>query len=237
MRHMTAFVIALILSVTGMTLVTDDARAEGFVDVHIGGSFTRSTDGRTTINGVVNPSIWVDFKPGVSVGVRGGYWLDSFPYLGFALDLSYFDPEQQNDEEPVKLDVFPISALLMLRVPLLKSTIYPQGRLQPYVGAGPSAFVTRATAKVKPGSRGLLDNFSDTMVNWGLDARGGVNFLFAGQDLPGSLGVFLEYRYTRFEVLDLRDKIERDIGGHVPFKLELGKLDTHHIVVGVGYYF
>ena len=230
MRHTTAFVFGLILPVSVMTTVIDGARAEGFADFRIGGAITPNTDATGAVGGVAIPSAPIDFKAGVSVGIRGGYWLDSAPWLGFAFDLSYFDPDEDVSLLPVKLDVFPISALLMLRFPLLKSAAYPRGRLQPYAGVGPSAFVT--TAKIKLKEAGAPENFSDTTVNLGLDVRGGVNFHFTGQDWPGSLAIFLEYRFTYFEPSDFKD----DIGG-VPIELELDRLDTHHIVAGVGWYF
>jgi hypothetical protein len=167
----------------------------------------------------------------VSVGIRGGYWLDSVPWLGFAFDLSYFNPEEDVSLLPLKLDVFPISALLMLRYPLLKSAAYPRGRLQPYAGVGPSAFVTTAKLELRK-DVGAPGNFSDTTVNPGLDVRGGVKFRFVGQDSPGGMAIFLEYRFTHFEPSDFKD----DIGG-VPLELEADELNTHHVAAGFGWYF
>jgi len=230
MKHATAFVFGLILPVAVMTMVIDDARAEGFADFRIGGAVTPNVDGSVTIGGVASASGTIDFKSTVSVGIRGGYWLDSVPWLGFAFDLSYFDPDEDVSLLPVELDIFPISALLMLRYPLLKSATYPRGRLQPYAGVGPGAFVT--TAKLKLKEVGAPENFSDTTVNLGVDVRGGVNFHFTGQNWPGSLAIFLEYRFTYFEPSDFKD----DIVG-IPIELELDQLVTHHIVAGVGWYF
>jgi hypothetical protein len=136
MKHATAFVFGLIIPVAVMTTVIDDARAEGFADFRVGGAITHNTDGSATVGGVASPSGPIDFKSGVSFGIRGGYWLDSVPWLGFAFDLSVFDPDEDVKLVPLKLDVFPISGLLMLRYPLLKSDAYPRGRLQPYAGVG-----------------------------------------------------------------------------------------------------
>jgi opacity protein-like surface antigen len=229
-KHTTAFVFGLILPVAVMTMVIDDARAEGFVGFRVGGAFTPDTDGSATIGGEASPSGSIEFKPGVSVGIRGGYWLDSVPWLGFALDLSYFNPEEDVSLSPLELDVFPISALLMLRYPLLKSAAYPRGRLQPYAGVGPGAFVTKAKLKLR--EVGAPGDFSDTTVNAGVDVRGGAQFRFTGQDSPGGLAIFLEYRFTYFEPSDFKD----DIGG-VPIELELDELGTHHIAAGVSWYF
>jgi len=227
-----AFVISLVLSV--IAPVVDSAYAEGFVDVHAGGSFSSNSYGTGTIEPVgrapLTESSTVKFKPSVSVGLRGGYWLDSFPYLGVALDLSYYEPEVKNFILPGELEIFPISGLLMLRLPLFKSALYPQGRLQPYAGAGPAAFITRARVKLK--KIGMSRNAKDTTVDLGLDSRAGINFLFSGQDLPGALAAFLEYRYTRFKPTEFKDTVDG-----VSFTAELDRLDTHHIVVGIGYHF
>jgi opacity protein-like surface antigen len=235
MKHTTAFAIGLILSVAVMIPVIDGARAEGFVDFRLGGAVTQDTDSTAKIgpaNGMPEMVFDVpfEFESGVSVGIRGGYWLDSVPWLGFAFDLSYFDPDE-DAAEPLKLDVFPIVGLLMLRYPLLKSAAYPVGRLQPYAGIGPGAFVT--TAKVDLESAGAPEDFKDTNVNVGLDARVGVNFHFTGSNWPGSLATFLEYRFTHFEPSDFKD----NIAGVLPMEAELDQLDTHHIVMGVGWYF
>jgi opacity protein-like surface antigen len=90
--------------------------------------------------------------------------------------------------------------------------------------------VTHAKLKLK--DVGAPENFSDTTVNLGLDVRGGVNFHFTGQNWPGSLAIFLEYRFTQFEPSDFKDNV-----GGVPIKLEVNQMDTHHIVTGVGWYF
>jgi opacity protein-like surface antigen len=125
----------------------------------------------------------------------------------------------------VKLDVFPIAGLLMLRYPLLKSAAYPRGRLQPYAGVGPGAFVT--TAKLDLTSLGAPDDFSDTTVNLGLDARAGVNLYFVK-----SWAVFWEYRFTHFEPSDFKDTI-----GVETIEFGSDQWNTHHVVGGVGWHF
>ena len=59
-----------------------------------------------------------------------------------ALGMPAYDPVEE--DSGFEFYVFPISALLMLRYPLLKdSEFFPQGRLQPYTGVGPGAFISR----------------------------------------------------------------------------------------------
>jgi opacity protein-like surface antigen len=233
MKHMTAFLIGLILPVAVMTPVTDGARAEGFVDIRVGGAVTQDTDGTAKIGPAGGPpqlvsSTTVKFEAGVSVGVRGGYWLNSVPWLGLAFDLSYFDPDE-DASEPVKFGVFPISGLLMLRYPLLKDSDYPRGRLQPYAGVGPGAFVTTARLDGNPAGTEVS---IDTTVAAGLDVRGGVNFLFTGWESPGSLAIILEYRFTHFEPSDFKGNL-----GDLRIDLESDQWNTHHIVAGLGWCF
>lgn len=226
------------LAVAFSCLAGAAAQAEGFFDIRGGATFTQNTDGTAKIGpaGGIPQMVStgkIEFEDARGTfGARGGYWLDSVPWLGFAFDLSYFDPDEDVNFVPVKLDVFPISALLMLRYPLLKSDAYPRGRLQPYAGVGPGAFVTHAKLKLK--DVGAPENFSDTTVNLGLDVRGGVNFHFA---IPNAnpletLAIFLEYRFLHFKPSAYKE----DILG-VPFELEADQLDTHHIVFGLGFYF
>jgi opacity protein-like surface antigen len=234
MKHPTTFVNGLIFAVVIMTPLIDGVSAEGFVDFRLGGAVTQNTDGTSKIGPVggfpqMVSSGTIEFEAGVSVGIRGGYWVDPVPWLGFAFDFSYFDTDE-DAPEPVKLSAFPISGLLMLRYPLLKDSNYPRGRLQPYAGVGAGAFVT--TAKINLDSVGLED-FSDTTVAPGLDVRGGVNFHFTRSNWAGrSLAIFLEYRFTRFEPSDFKD----DFGG-TPVELESDQWNTHHTVAGVGWYF
>lgn len=213
----------------------DAARAEGFVDFRIGGAVTQETDGTSKVGPAgVPPQVFassgpVEFTAGVSVGIRGGYWLESVPYVGFAFDLSFFNPEE-DAAEPVKLQVYPISALLMLRYPLLKDSDYPRGRLQPYAGVGPGAFVSTAKFDIPDPAP---ENFSGSTVDLGLDVRGGVNFHFTWPNFVGeSLAIFLEYRFTHFKPSDYKDNI-----GGVPIELGADQLDSHHITAGVGWYF
>ncbi len=235
MKHATAFVFSLILPVTVMMTVIDGARAEGFADFRIGGAITPNTDGSITIGGVGSASGTIEFKAGVSLGIRGGYWLDSVPWLGFAFDLSYFDPDEDTSLLPVKLDVFPISALLMLRYPLLKDSDFPQGRLQPYAGVGPGAFISRAKLDLSP--LGAPEDLKDWNVDLGVHVVAGVKFHVwswsgAQPSVSGSLAIFVEYGFTHFKPSDYEDNI-----GGVPVELGIDRLDTHHAVAGVGFHF
>jgi hypothetical protein len=233
--HATALALGVVLLAT--VTFPDGAHGEGFVDFRIGGAVTQDTDGSSTVGPVGDPpqvftgSGPLEFKAGVSLGIRGGYWLESVPYLGFALDLSFFNTEEDVSQFPLKLQVYPISGLLMLRYPLLTGSAYPRGRLQPYVGVGPGAFI--ATAKLDVPDP-VPENFTSSKTTVGLDVRGGVGFHFTGPRLPGeSIAIFVEYRFTYFQPPTFQD----DVAGVLPIELDISQLDSHHITAGVGWYF
>ena len=213
---------------------TDAARAEGFVDLYIGGAFTADTDGTFDVGpGGSIPeqtgSFEFDLENSVSGGGRVGYWLDSVPWLGFGLDGSYFSAKEDTPvAEPStgKLRVIPVSGLLMLRYPMLKNSQFPRGQMYVYAAAGPAAFITTATDELK--DLGLPENFDDTRVDVGLDARVGIKLIHAVQ----SWGVFAEYRFTYFSPSEFED----DILG-VPIELEFDEVITHHLTLGLGFHF
>jgi hypothetical protein len=212
----------------------DAARAEGFVDLYIGGAFT--ADARVTAEAdppgsfsELEESFDVEFANSVSGGGRAGYWLDSVPWLGFGLDGSYFRAaEKSRPKEPsiLKLRVIPVSGLVMLRYPMLKSSEFPRGQVYVYGAGGPAAFVTMATAELK--DLDLPEDFDDSYVDIGFDTRVGVKLFHAVQ----SWGVFAEYRFT----YSRQSEFDGDIKG-VPFELEVDQLMTHHFALGLGFHF
>jgi hypothetical protein len=241
MKRANALLVATFLLVAAMVLGVDAARAEVFVDLYVGGAFTADTNGTFGV-GVPPDSIPelpepfddatdidvafgidVDLDNSVSGGARAGYWLDSTPWLGFALDGSYFRAAEGSEPgipSTFKLKVIPVSGLLMLRHPILKSREFPRGQVYVYGAGGPAAFVSMATVD------GL--DFDDTDVSIGLDARVGVKLFHAVQ----SWGAFAEYRFTYFGPSQFEDDIEG-----VRFKLRYDELMTHHLIIGLAYHF
>jgi hypothetical protein len=80
-----------------------------------------------------------------------------------------------------KDDVVPSSLLLMLRTPLLAGREFPRGRLQPYVGIGPSLVYSRSE----------VGSSSDTSLDVGFDFRLGLTWI-----LNRTVGVFGEHRFS-----------------------------------------
>ena len=207
----TLAVVAMFL--TGSTL---PVFAEGFIDLYLGAAVTRDSDVKATAFGVSETGR-VEWDRSFTAGGRFGFWFESLDWLGLALDASFFKPDRD-------ITVIPVSALAMLRLPLLRDNDkgFPHGRLQPYVAAGPGVFISRAKADF--GDLGLGSD-SDTSVDIGVDVRGGMAFL-----ITKNIAAFLEYRFTH-----VKPEFSFDVAG-IKTKAEM-TLDTHHVLGGIGFRF
>lgn len=199
----------VLASIAWIALSSHTARAEGFVDLRVGGAFTENGDVDISA-GPLSVGFETEYEDSVTGGVRGGYWFEPLPWLGLAADVTYFGPDDDTAGGP-ELDVIPISPLLMARVPIAKSEEYPYGQVQPFLGIGPGIFISLVD----------FDPGDDESVDVGVDLHAGVNV-----QLTRMVSVFAEYRYTYFEP-------EFEIQG-VDIEPELS---THHAAVGVGFHF
>ena len=206
--------VVLVGILAGLVTASPPASAEWVTDVYLGAAITQKEDVAIQIEGL-RASEKVDFDTSFTLGARVAYWFESTPWLGLALDASFYNPDAD-------LTVFPVSALLMFRWPLLTSVEFPKGRLQPYAGIGPGVFVSTTKVDLRPE---LPAEFSDTSIDLGLDARAGLAWLFAK-----NTAVFVEYRFTHvsphFEdrPADLKTTVDVD-------------LNTHHMLVGISFRF
>jgi opacity protein-like surface antigen len=188
------------------------ARAEGFVDLRVGGAFTEDNDVGFDPPGGAGPFDFpTQYEDSVTGGVRGGYWFESLPWLGLAGDVSYFAPDDDTSFG-AEYDVIPLSPLLMGRVPIATSEEFPHGRVQPFIGVGPGIFVSLADFGA---------GADDETVEVGADLHAGLNV-----QVTRMVSVFAEYRYTYVEP-------EFEVQG-VDIEPELS---THHIGVGAGFHF
>jgi opacity protein-like surface antigen len=213
-----------------LTIGSQQAWAEGFMDIYGGGSVTGNADAEVSRNvsslGAVSREIdteKVDFGSSFTAGYRFGCWSEKYPYLGIAGDLSYF----RAGNEAVKVYAVPISFLLMLRWPLLKSRDFPKGRIQPYVGIGPGFFYSYSEADFQPD---LSDTVSGISLDIGLDARAGIAWQFQKH-----LALFGEYRYTNFTVdLETTSPLYGFAGSKDAIKT---RVTTNHFLIGISYRF
>ena len=185
------------------------ARAEGFVELRVGGSFTDDNDVELSGPGG-SIEFSTEYEDSVTGGGRAGYWFDSAPWLGVAADISYFAPE--DDTGGPEYEVIPVSPLIMVRLPLATSEEFRNGWIQPFLGIGPGIFVSEADF----GGAG-----DDDTVEVGVDLHAGVNV-----QMTRSISVFGEYRFTYVEPEFEFQGIEVE-----------PELSTHHIAVGVGFHF
>ena len=202
-------------------------RAEWFTDLYLGAAMT--DDSEVTVDRYFprqSASERTSYDTSFTFGYRFGYWLDVFQYLGFAADLSYFEA----DSEKVDFSIVPLSILFMLRWPLLISDDYPHGKIQPYLGGGPSIIYYDMKVDFRPA---VSEKVSEWSFENGWDFRAGVLWQF-----HQNFGLFGEYRYTHYKIR-YKDETEEWILGYEPrtrLKVET-TLDTHHFLTGISFRF
>jgi opacity protein-like surface antigen len=209
-------VICLIIGL--FTLTPAIVCAENFADLFVGGAFTEDDDIAFSNSLGVEGKLDENFENSFTFGYRMGHYFEDIPWLGIAAEVSWFRSEIDEEfisSDDTKMDIIPFSALLMLRLPLMQSSEFPYGKYQPYVGAGPSAFISDMD----------LGDFDDSSIDIGWDLRVGFLTMFAP-----NFAFFFEYRYTSFE-----PEFEDIIDG-VEYQIE-PEFDTHHALVGLSYRF
>jgi hypothetical protein len=188
MRRVSLWQLVMVMIGLGAIVIAPrPASAEWFLDGYGGASITADAD--VTIRNGTTFDDTVEFDTEAMGGGRLGYWLEGLRWLGVAADASYFAPAAQGSTADARLEVIPLTPLVMFRLPLLESPQFPKGRLQPYLGAGPGFFLTSVEVDIP----GLGEESTDWQVEVGADARAGVTFMIT----PG-FGTFVEGRYTVF---------------------------------------
>jgi hypothetical protein len=229
MKRTTAFLGEMIFLTAVLVSGVEDARAEGFVDFAIGGAFASDTSQKIEAMGISGTGSG-EFEETFLIGGRIGYWFNSVPWLGFALDVSHFKTEESTDkpsEVPsFKLEVIPISPLLMLRYPLLKSAEFPRGEVYPYLGVGPGMYVS--ITEVRLIDLGLPGDFKSTNFEVGADLRVGIK-LFYPTDW---CSLFTEYRFNYAGPTRSTGFI-----GVEPAVGKLGPMTVHSFAFGIGFHF
>lgn len=174
------------------------------------------------------------FKDSFTVGGRVTYWTQRFPWLGVAVDASYFKADAKNAN--IEIPVYGISLLMMMRYPLLPTEQFPQGRLQPYLGVGPEFAFGKTKAEFE--ENGFKTKIEESGGAFGIDVRTGLLW-----KLHPRWGIFTEYRFTYLD-FDNEDPdnfvcIGDQKGCPSSLKQEdfEAKLTTHHFLVGISFRF
>jgi opacity protein-like surface antigen len=214
---------ALVVAVlAGVGLSGRPAAAEWFADLYTGLSFTQYHDLKLNTQGV-GPGTLADtsFDTSLAWGGRAGRYFDTVPFLGLGIDFfryyPYVGPQSvdrrgcfypggcgsgQGGTGSFEVETTAISVDLMLRLPLLRSEDAPQGRVQPYVAAGPPLFITTITPRSNSSFR---NHEGDTDLSIGYKLAGGV-----AVQVFKNLVVFGEYRFTHVSPeVELRDAANR----------------------------
>ena len=210
MRRVSLWHLALVMIGLGaIVIAARPASAEWFLDAYGGASITSDAD--VTIRNGTTVDDQVKFDTEAMGGGRIGYWLEGLRWLGVAADVSYFAPAAQGATAETRLEIIPLSPLVMFRLPLLESPQFPKGRLQPYLGVGPGFFLTSVEVDVP----GLGEESTDWQFEVGVDARAGVAFM-----ITPKFGTFVEGRYTVFSTNPGGQSTEFDV-------------ETFHVAGGV----
>jgi len=235
-----------LLGVALLAAAASPAGAEGFIDLYVGKSFTQPSDLK-----IRQPSLQSDFSfAGVSFedrsfeaplyyGGRGGYFLESVPWFGLALEFFHFKMFAEADESrrvdgvaggvplggkvPVETQVqrFDIShgvnyvtADAIFRYTLIEDPQQsPSGRLQIYAGIGLGPVITHAENTVAK----LKGHAGYEVAGLGAQAFAGIRGL-----VWKYFGLFAEYKFTHSSL-------------NVGIASGRGRVDemSHHIIGGL----
>ncbi|HSE04316.1 MAG TPA: outer membrane beta-barrel protein [Methylomirabilota bacterium] len=215
------------------------AAAEWFADLYAGASFTQNSDLELSNQGIGSGTFEdVAFDTALAWGGRAGRFFDSVPFLGVGFDFfqytPYIGPQSvelhgcfypggcgtgRGGTGSFDVETTAVSVDVILRLPLLRSENAPQGRVQPYVVAGPPVFITTITPRH---TRNFRNHDSGTDVSVGYKLAGGV-----AVQVYKSLALFGEYRFTHVSPeVELRDASN----GRTTLRTEL---DTHSALFGI----
>jgi opacity protein-like surface antigen len=242
MRRRSLLVVAVVLVL--LVVGAHPASAEVFVDLYLGGAFTADHDltaqfGSTTLQVLED----VEYDASVLFGGRIGYWFERPLYdrlaIGLALDVFWFQPDIDSQTVsgsqtsggvtfgadflvfPIDVSVVGVGLDLMLRWPVLPSSDFPRGRLQPYLTVGPTLFY----AEAEDSGNFTPNNQSDTDTSIGVKVGLGVAY-----HLSRNLAVFGETRFTYFNAE--WDFTDSGVGGTVETDF-----NTLYMLVGLSYRF
>jgi opacity protein-like surface antigen len=173
----------------------------------------------------------ITYEPGMVGGIKFGRYLDSYPWFGWELEGSFSRNRLRGDQGtisppapvgPVNLlggsDWFMIWALqsnLLARYGLLKDKEVTFGRLQPYVGIGPTYEIIYGRV--------------DSAKNFGIGTMAGVRYL-----VTPKIGVFCEYKFSYQFAVEYQQVLasKYGYGGTMTFDVP-----HHRFVIGVSYHF
>jgi opacity protein-like surface antigen len=203
---------------------------EFFVGGFLGGSFVPGSDWTYNINGQDSTAQNMSINPGITGGIKLGYFLDSCPYFGVEAEGSIgsqFQPAQAVSLQPPvagrivngqwtgqSLLVWTMALHMVGRYGFLPDGEVPFGRLQPYVGIGPGLVVLYAEA--------------DSAKNFGLEVEAGLRYMFTKH-----MGGFVEYKFSKQWDVELQAQSLANL----PASTATFDFTRHQVVAGLSYHF
>lgn len=215
MMERIAIICNVLLFLVALCITSTKAQAEWVGELYSGVGYTQNHNAHVNLPdaGITAVHESLKFDSATLLGGRGGYWIDQFPYLGFGIDISHYfgaDQKQQvsitnlcvegigcsSSPEALKKINSQITAVgfdIMLRYPLIVTAQFTKGQLQPYLTVGPAAFITtlKDTDNFNPPGQ------SSSYTSLGIKSAAGLMLFFTK-----NIGVFIEYRDTKFKVKD-----------------------------------
>jgi opacity protein-like surface antigen len=194
------------------------ARAEPYVAPYAGAIFIHDTDldARVDLTGPASLSILdgtvkdVDFDTGWVGGLKLGVFFDPpvlGGHLGVEIDVQYFESDIGSQRrrfsgtlsgtpfegdigiQGADVEIWAIGLNSLYRFPLLTSTAFPRGRLQPYVGLGAGAFIATLSTTTTP--LDVDQDIEDTDIQPGFQVLAGTRIF-----LTRNVALFAEYKFV-----------------------------------------
>jgi hypothetical protein len=194
-----------------LLLLASTAHAEWFLDGYLGASVTLDDElSFTTFNRERTQE--VNYKSSPVFGLRAGRWFAGLPWLGVAIDGSFFRPTED-------INVVPLTALVLARYGFLPDDEFKEGRLHAYAGLGGGVFISSVDGTIG------FQEASDSSVDMGLDVRAGVSYR-----VETNWALFFEYRFTHvspsFDITPFGGRTSADT-----------TFSTNHFLLGASYRF
>jgi opacity protein-like surface antigen len=210
---------------------------EFYVGGYLGGSLVQNTDLRFEnifpAGGGKLTASRQKFEPAVVGGLKGGYFLQSIPYLGFEIETNYANNTVRNQRVGLSRAVqgstqadlpvddwatWTMAMHIVGRYGFFPDQEVPFGRLQPYVGIGPGFVV-------------IYDSV-DAAKNFSIDLMAGLRYM-----MLKNVSAFVEYKFSHQWDVELEKHEIISVGGTQQRGTATFDYTTHRFVLGVAYHF